>query len=182
MSGRPAKIRADWHVKHHSRFGAWDNLARPRRRKGSFCGKRPQNWLFRSASRRNRCEPGSETRRRTRPTRISTRFAVLFPKTRAHLLTPWGQAARHELNLSASGPRGRQNLQPWVRLFQSRDGDSVFLRHPQCGKDVYRFADDTSDQGRLNCEHRGPGDRHAADAAFGVVVRSTSSHPGLRSW
>ena len=119
MSGRPAKIRADWHVKHHSRFGAWDNLARPRRRKGSFCGKRPQNWLFRSASRRNRCEPGSETRRWTRPTRMSTRFAVLFPKTRAHLLTPRGQAARHELNLAVSGPRGRQNLQPWGASFRT---------------------------------------------------------------
>jgi hypothetical protein len=54
----------------------------------------------------------------------------------------------------------------------------VFLRHAQCGNYRFWFADDTSDQARLKREHLGPGDRHAAGAAFGVIVSKTSE-PGI---
>jgi hypothetical protein len=52
---------------------------RPWRRRGSFCGKNPEIGSSDSASPGKRCEPSNGTRKRTRPTQMRTRIAVLSP-------------------------------------------------------------------------------------------------------
>lgn len=76
------------------------------------------------------------------------RTPVLDPKIRAHSLIPRpGRAPRIEsVRVQAREVAGTYNL---GHLFQSRDGDSVILCHAQCGKNVFRAADDTTNQRRL---------------------------------